>query len=99
MIFDKKEIFLFLKLIKSNGDMNNFISRGYTYSEIMETINWTIEQKYAKIQQGRLVLTGKGESYLAELKVKKEVLILPRKDCKIKKIGLFDIYDIPIKIK
>ncbi|MGO2117320.1 MAG: hypothetical protein ACTH29_00145 [Fusobacterium sp.] len=99
MISNDKEIFLFLKLIKSSGDISNFISQGYTYSQIMETINWTIEQEYAKIQKGCLVLTGKGEKYLVELKIEKNVFILPRKDCKIKKVGLFDIYDIPIKIR
>lgn len=99
MVIKKEELPLFFKLIKDQGDMSNLILRGYTYTDIMDTIEWTIQQRYVRMNRSKLIITDEGETYLLkESENKKKNLILPRKDCQISKIGLFDIY-IPDKKK
>lgn len=94
MILDNKEEFLlFLKLIKKKKNLGVFTILEYSYSDIVKTIEECEKNGYIRKCGYEYIVTPFGEKKVIELQNNKsKLIILPRKDKKIEKLGLFDIY-------
>lgn len=88
---------LLLKIIKFNGDITPLLKLGYTYSQIVESINVEIQEGNAQRKNGLLGLTEKGNLLID--KIAKELnrsgpnkWIEPEEESRIPKIQIDSIF-------
>lgn len=93
-----EEELLLLKLIKTNGKIENLTKRGYEYSQIAKLVSDFMQKGYISINAGNITLTDIGEKQLYKLNGKlnkkhSERFISPQKEYMIEdRKNINDIY-------
>lgn len=95
---DDKDFFIFLFLVKKNGNLSLMVSEEITYSRISEILNYALENDYVQRKHNKLIITEKGLKFISmKGKVKNNKFhIISQLNYKIEKKDIFDIY-IPYK--
>jgi hypothetical protein len=84
-----------LKVIYNNGNIEPLRLMGYEYTQIIMFINFELEENNAEYINGKLILTKKGNEFLAELENNKKGpgrWIEPEIQSRIAKIEKNDIF-------
>lgn len=103
MAKDDEFIILLLQIINNNGNVNNLIQNGYSYSQILSKIEKLFNQNYVELLDNRYVLTKLGNKYLCNLnnKLGRKGLykyVSPELKYRKKKMNINEIY-IPLRFK
>jgi len=85
---------LFLKICEKNGSLDNIVSRGYSYLEIVDMLEWAIKKKYVFKAKDKIYLSALGKEKLKSLFTGKRnwIWIGKKNDVIIPKMDLYDIY-------
>lgn len=97
-------LILLLLIIKTNGKIDSLLKKGLQYSQIVEYLNYAIDNKYAIIDDsGHMHITDEGLGKLKSLNNKykryhQDSWISPLDQYRLEKMNKFDIY-LPDKVK
>ena len=96
-------VILLLHIIRCNGNTNNLVWNGFSYTQIIESLDKLVSKDYVQLLESKYVLTSKGKEYLNALNKKRGRnglyrYMSPELRYKTRKLKIEEIY-VPLRYK